>query len=232
MLDVGAGTIVVYGDLACPWATCAVARLHRARQALGLAEEVRFDHRAFPLELVNARPTPKPTLDAEIPAVGAIEPGFGFQVWTAPEWAWPGSVLLALEAVQAAKSQGLAASEQVDLALRRAMFAESACISLRSVVLDVAATCDAIDMGALTTALDRGDGRRAVLDQWRAIDRSGVKGSPHLFLPDGTSSHNPGIRLHWEGTPGEGGFPVVDADDPSVYEDLVRRAAPATAGAR
>lgn len=30
--------------------------------------------------------------------------------------------------------------------------------------------------------------------------------------------------MHWEGDK-PGGFPVVDAGDPSVYDDLVRRAA-------
>jgi hypothetical protein len=32
--------------------------------------------------------------------------------------------------------------------------------------------------------------------------------------------HNPGIELHWE----EGRFPVIDKDDPSIYEELLERA--------
>jgi len=52
----------------------------------------------------------------------------------------------------------------------------------------------------------------------------GVKGSPHLFPSDGTDAHNPGIRMHWEAEPGRG-FPVIDADDPSVYDSLVTTAA-------
>jgi hypothetical protein len=36
--------------------------------------------------------------------------------------------------------------------------------------------------------------------------------------------HNPGIAMHQVGEPGAG-FLVVDADDPGVYEELVRRAA-------
>jgi predicted DsbA family dithiol-disulfide isomerase len=225
MLDVRPGTIVVYSDIACPWATCAVARLHRVRRELGLDRDVRFDHRAFPLELVNARPTPMPTLEAEIPVLGAIEPGFGFQIWTAPEWTWPATVLFALEAVQAVKAQGLEASEQLDLALRHALFAESRCIALRTVVLDVAAACPLVDVDALVDAVEAGACRQAVLDQWRAAEPCGVKGSPHLFLADGTEVHNPGIEMHWDGKPGHGGFPVVDADDPAVYEDLLARAA-------
>lgn len=51
-----------------------------------------------------------------------------------------------------------------------------------------------------------------------------VQGSPHFFLADGSDVHNPGIELHWEGEPGSG-FPVVDTDDPSAIDELVRRAA-------
>ncbi len=54
-----------------------------------------------------------------------------------------------------------------------------------------------------------------------------VRGSPHFFLADGSDVHNPGIGLHWA----DAGYPVVDADDPGVYEDLVRRAADAAQGA-
>jgi hypothetical protein len=54
--------------------------------------------------------------------------------------------------------------------------------------------------------------------------REDVQGSPRFFLADGTDIHNPGIAMHQIGSPGAG-FPVLDADDPSVYEDLVRRAA-------
>jgi hypothetical protein len=58
--------------------------------------------------------------------------------------------------------------------------------------------------------------------------RDDVQGSAHLFFADAYQTHNPGVRMHWEGDAGAG-FPVVDADDPSVFADLVARAA-ATAG--
>jgi hypothetical protein len=51
-------------------------------------------------------------------------------------------------------------------------------------------------------------------------------GQPQLFFADGYDMHNPGIQLHWVGEAGTG-FPVVDSDDPSVFGDLVRRAAAA-----
>ncbi len=222
MAPVAAGTIMVWSDIACPWATAAVHHLHAARARLGLVGAVTLDHRAFPLELLNSRPTPKAILDAEVPVVGAIAADFGFSVWTADPAAFPSTVLLALEAVQAAKEQSLAASDRLDLALRRALFAESRHVGMRHVVLDVAARVPEVDAVALEAALDDGRGRRAVIDQWRTVPEADIQGSPHVFLPDGSDVHNPGVTMHWVGSK-PGGFPVVDAHDPAVYEDLLTR---------
>jgi predicted DsbA family dithiol-disulfide isomerase len=227
MVKVAPGTVVVYSDIACPWAHVAVSRLHRTRQELGLSENVRIDHRAFPLEVVNQRPTPFKVLSAEIPVAGAVEPDAGWQVWQGGEGTWPVSSLLALEAVQAAKSVlGIEPSERLDRALRRALFAQSRCISMRHVILDVAR--EALGPAAadsLREAIDSGAARSAVLDQCETARTSeAVKGSPHVFLPDGTDAHNPGVTVRWQGDHGVG-FPVVDADDPSVYKRLLDRAA-------
>lgn len=223
-MDVAPGTIVVWSDLGCPWAHCAVSRLLRTRAELGLDQRVHLDHRAFPLELYNERPVAKRINDVEIPVLGAIEPQAGWQTWQRPDHEYPVTTLLALEAVQAAKEQGPAAAEQLDRGLRRAFFAESRCIGLWSVILDVAGACPAVDVEALHKALLDGRGRRAVFDHFEQAGSDEVKGSPHLFLPDGTDAHNPGVQMHWEGKPGVG-FPVIDADDPGVYRDLLERAA-------
>jgi predicted DsbA family dithiol-disulfide isomerase len=226
-VNVPPGTIVVYSDIACPWAHLAVARLHRYRRELGLEQQVRFDHQAFPLEVFNERPTPYRVLAAEIPVVGALEPEAGWQVWQGDPATWPVSSLLAMEAVQAAKSIcGLEASEQLDRALRVAMFGESRCITMRHVVLDVArAALDADRADSLREALDSGEFRSAVLDQCETARTSDVvKGSPHVFLPDGSDAHNPGVQMHWVGEHGRG-FPVVDADEPNVYKSLLEAAA-------
>ncbi|MBW3645362.1 MAG: DsbA family protein [Actinobacteria bacterium] len=224
MIDVTPGTILVFSDIACPWAGVAVHRLHACRSRLGLDGEVELDHHAFPLELVNQRPISKRVFDAEVPVAGALVPDAGWQMWQRPAAEWPVTTLPALEAVQAAKAQGLAASAALDLALRRALFAESRCISLRPVVLEVARSCPEVDVTALAEALDDGRARRQVMDdlEWAQTDE--VQGSPHLFLADGSDTHNPGVELHWLGAHGRG-FPVVDTDDPSVYDDLLRRAA-------
>ncbi len=225
MIDVAPGTIAVYTDLGCPWSHLAVHRLLSTRAAMGLDAEVTLDHRPFLLEDVNAEPTPRRILDAEIPVLGGLDPGAGWQMWQAEEWAWPVTMLLPMEAVQAAKAQSLKASEQLDRALRVAFFGRSRCVSLHSVVLEVAAGCSEVDVDALAEALDDGRARRPLLDQHRGAEASDeVNGSPHLFLPDGTNAHNPGIEMHWEGEHGRG-FPVVTKDDPSIYGDLLVQAA-------
>lgn len=224
-MQVAPGTIVLWSDIGCPWAHVAVSRLHRSRAELGLDDRVRIDHRPFPLELFNERPTPYPVLAGEVPVLHALDPDAGWQVWKAPSWEWPVTTLPALEAVQAAKRQSLAASEQLDRALRRALFADSRCVSLRTVVLEVASTCDAVDVDTLAAAVDAGAGRAEVIEGWRTASDLGVQGSPHVFLADGGDAHNPGITMHKAH-----GMPVVDHDDPGVYADLVKRASEASPG--
>jgi predicted DsbA family dithiol-disulfide isomerase len=229
MIDVASGTVVVYSDLTCPWAHLAVHRLLTTRHDLGLDNEVVLDHRAFVLEVANRRPTPRRVLDAEIPVVGGLEPAAGWQIWQDDASRWPVTALPALEAVQAAKEQGLRQSERLDRGLRAALFARSKCISMRHVILDVADGCG-LDVDRLAGALDDGRARRAVMEQHAAAVAGGaagegpVQGSPHLFLPDGTDCHNPGIEMHWHGEHGRG-FPVVTADDRTIYGDLLVRAA-------
>jgi predicted DsbA family dithiol-disulfide isomerase len=202
----------------------AVHRLHVNRERLGLDEQVRFDHRAFPLEIMNRRPTPKRLYDAEIPVAGGLDPDAGWQMWQDDDSNYPVTTLPALEAVQAAKEQSLAASEQLDRALRVAFFGESRCISMRHVILEVAEKCDRVDADVLAEAIDTGRARASVLEQAREAERSEVQGSPHVFLSDGFSVHNPGLELRWAGRKGAG-FPIVTSDDPGVYETILQRAA-------
>jgi predicted DsbA family dithiol-disulfide isomerase len=222
-MDVAAGKIVVFSDIGCPWAHVAVARLHTARSRLGLDDDVRIDHRVFALELANERATPWRILHGEIPVTAAIEPAAGWQPWQASPFEWPVSTLLAMEAVQAAKEQSLRASEALDRALRVALFAENRCVTMRHVVLDVARHCDLVDADALATSLDEGRFRRLVVEQWRGAAEQGVRGSPHVFV-NGLDLHNPGITMRMlEGS--ARGFPVIDGDEPGVYDDLLTRAA-------
>ncbi len=218
-IHVEPGTIVLYSDVACGWATLALHRFYAARAEAGLEDAVRVDHRLFLLEDVNAFPLPKDFVDGEIPVFAELAPDFGFQPWAGQDADWPVTTLLANEAVHAAKAQGPAAAEELDLALRRALWAESRTISMLHEILDVADACPSVDATALREALDDGRARGRMMSDYRA-NRESVQGSPHFFLVDGSDVHNPGIEMHLEDE-----VPVVDRDDRDAMSRLVRQAA-------
>ncbi|MEV6412773.1 DsbA family protein [Kribbella sp. NPDC051718] len=221
---VAPGTIVVYSDIWCSFAHLAVHRLHTTRARLGLEGQVGFDHHAFPLELLNGHSSPRPGTDSEVSAIGRLDPEAGWKLWQAPDWTYPTTTVPALEAVQAAKEQGLAASEALDLALRKTFWVESRCISLRSVLLEVAAETGAVDVDRLAEALDDGRARKLVMADFAVSQTNAVQCSPHLFLADGTNAANPGVEVHYTDAYGTG-FPIATADDPSIYETLLLQAA-------
>jgi predicted DsbA family dithiol-disulfide isomerase len=224
-LAIEPGTVVVYSDIGCPWAHIAVWRLHDARRRLRLTDAVHLDHRVFPLELFNSQPTPRDELEAEVDVCTQIAPLAGWQRWSAPEWAWPVTMLPAMEAVQAAKEQSATASEELDIGLRRAFWAESRCISLRHVILEVASECDSVDLVRLADAMDSGRARRAIFEQWEIAKTDTVNGSPHLFLADGWNAENPGLELDWRQRDDGQWTPTLVRDDSDVYLEIVRRAA-------
>ena len=177
-MEVARGTIAVWSDLGCPWSHAVVWRLWDARRRLGLVDRVRFDHHAFPLELFNSEPTPRRRIDAEWPVAERLAPRAGWQPWSAPPESYPVTLLPPMEAVLAAKEQSLAASEELDRGLRRAFFAESRCISLRHVILEVGSECDSLDLAALA------DGAR----------RRPARAAAHGRLGDGARRRGPGLR--------------------------------------
>lgn len=215
---------MLYSDIGCPWGSLTVHRLRRHRSRRGLDAEVVIDHRAFPLELFNQQLVSKRTIDAESVIIGAHEPSLGWSPWHRAERHYPFTTLLPMEAVQAAKAAvgGLRAGEDLDAALRQAWFAESRSIHLWAELLAVAADVASVDAAALETELRSGAGRAAVFRQWEDA-KAVAKGSPHLFLADGTSWHNPGISHDWSGG-ANGGMPRITADDDSVYDDILDRA--------
>ena len=219
------GTIQVWSDLGCPWSHAVVWRLWDARRRLGLEDRIRFDHHAFPLELFNDEPTPRWHVDVEAPVVATIAPRAGWQPWSAPDSAWPVTLLPPMEAVQAAKLQSLEAAEALDRGLRRALYGESRCISLRHVILEVANETDALDVAELAAALDDGRARRILMGDFRVARGDEVRGSAHLWAPDGTNEQNPGIEIGWEDDGSPYGRYWIRGDDPVAIDDLVRRAA-------
>lgn len=220
-----AGVVVLYSDIGCPWGSLAVHRLRRRRAERGLDDEVRIDHRAFPLELFNEQVTPKTIVDSEVAVVGSHEPDLAWRPWSRKEREYPSTTLLPLEAVQAAKAEavgGLRASEDLDAALRSAWYADSRSIHLWSELLAIAAELPTVDADALAARLRDGAGRAEVFAQWDESKRH-AQGSPHLHLTDGTSVHNPGITLEWTDQQ-FAGMPRIAADDVGTYDDLLDRA--------
>jgi predicted DsbA family dithiol-disulfide isomerase len=224
VVDVAPGTIAIFSDLLCPFAHVLVHRLFTARRRLGLASAVRFDHHAFPIELLNQAPGTRIGSDSEIPALGALEPDAGWQLWQGPDHHYPSTVLLAFEAVQAAKAQSLEASERLDRALRQAFWASSRPIQMHHEILAIAADTAGIDVDRLDAALRAGTARAAVFADAAVAASDAVTLSPHVFLADGTDVANPGITVHWHGDWAKG-FPVIDHDDSSVVDDLLIRTA-------
>ncbi|WP_019886444.1 DsbA family oxidoreductase [Streptomyces purpureus] len=214
--------ITFWSDIGCPWATLALHTLHAAADARG--QELLIDHRAFPLELFNSQPTPKLIVDAEVVMLGAHRPELGWRLWAGHEWEYPSSILPALEAVQAAKAPevgGLHGSDQLDTALRRAFYVDHRCISIHSVILDIAEGCAHVDAKALEAALARGAGRREVYEQWHQAQGPEIQGSPHLFAPGGWAVHNPGAHYTYNGSPETGGFPRLDRYDAGWADELL-----------
>ncbi len=212
--------IQVWSDLLCPFAHVAIHRLRVARERLGV--DVVLDHHTFALELFNG-PHPRPGTDSEAVGLGQLEPAAGFRLWSQPDWAYPSTVLLAAEAVHAAKEQGPKASEELDHALRKAFWLESRSIAHRQVILDVA-TEIGIDTTALAAALDDGRARSIMMADHAVAVTDAIQGSPQFVLPDGSSVHNPGITVRWEGPFAEG-YPIAQNTDPGWAERLLKQAA-------
>lgn len=216
-------TIAIFSDLICPFTHVTMHRLFTARTRLGLDDTIRFRHHAFPIELLNAAPGTRHGSDSEIPTLGPLEPDARWQIWQGPDYHYPNTVLLAFEAVQAATAQSLRVGENYDRALRRAFWGESRPIQMHHELIGIAKTIEHLDIDTLEAALRHGTYRSAVFDDFDLARSDAIEMSPHLFLADGTNAANPGIDVHWQG-PWASGFPVVDTNDPSAIEQLLRHA--------
>ncbi len=213
--------VTVWSDLGCPWGTLALVSLRRAIEEA--EAPVQIDHRVFPLELFNKIPTPKNIIDSEIVAISGLLPELGWTRWNAPDSSYPVTMLPAMGAVQAAKADavgGLRASDQLDAALRRAYYTESRCISIPSVILEVAETCPALDIAALAREIAAGRGLAEIYAQFETAQGDRVQGSPQLLTAGGYDAHNPGASYSWTGPP-PGGFPRVEGYDAGWADQLV-----------
>lgn len=196
----GTSTVDVWSDIHCPWALIAVHRLRAARDRHGL--DVVFVPRAWPLEWVNGHGTPRAIVTTETAALAGHEPEL-FNLYQNDSW--PSTFLPAFELVAATRRRhGLRAAEEVDYALRLAFFRDSVDVSVRfglGLALErAAAACPTIDTEAVLDEWLRANPRADVVDDFAASAGLPIQGSPQVFWPDGTTTHNPGMTDHaWSG---------------------------------
>lgn len=213
LVNLDQGVVTVWSDIGCPWATLALHTLRSRGDELGI--DLLIDHRAFPLELFNGRPTPKGIIDVEVTAIAGLVPALGWRPWSGPESGYPVTTVPGLAAVQAAKTAsigGLRASGELDHVLRQAFYGEGRCISVYSEIMEAAARCPSIYLPAFEASIESGVGHAEVFRQWSTARSLPVQGSPHIFVNDRFAQHNPGVHYHWTARPGEG-FPRFEHYD-------------------
>jgi predicted DsbA family dithiol-disulfide isomerase len=209
----------VWSDLHCPWALVCVHRLRVARAEQGLDDEIVINPRAWPLEWVNERGTPRDIVPTETLVLAAEEP----TLFSAYENAsWPSTFLPAFELVAAARrAGGPRAAEEVDYAVRLAFFRDSVDVSIEHGLRHALASASnhhAVDADTVLDLWQHEPVRRDVLADYRLSRTLPIQGSPQVFLPDGRTFHNPGLTEHdWER-----GIPRIHHRDPGRPAEIIR----------
>lgn len=205
-------TIQVWSDIHCPWASVAVHRLRRARDEHGL--DVVFDQRAWPLEWVNESGSPRHIVEPETAVLANHEPEL-FSKFSGDSW--PSTFLPAFELVAAARRAfGVRAAEDVDHALRLRFFRDSADVSLRH---ELRAACElaGVDADAVLDVWQTQPVRADVVADYTRSLELPIQGSPQVFWPDGSTTHNPGMTDHeWVR-----GVPRIASADAAACERLL-----------
>lgn len=190
----------VWSDLHCPWALITVHRLRVAREQLGL--DVTFAPRAWPLEWVNEHGTPRSIVTTETAALAGHEPEL-FNAYQAESW--PSTFLPAFELVAAARRvDGLRAAEDVDYAVRLAFFRDAADVSILAGLRHALAVAQELNPTLRPEQVlemwTAGNPRADVAEDYRISRSLPIQGSPQIFWPDGSTTHNPGMTgHHWSG---------------------------------
>lgn len=205
-------TIQVWSDIHCPWASVAVHRLRRARDEHGF--DVVFDQRAWPLEWVNESGSPRHIVEPETAVLANHEPEL-FSKFSGDSW--PSTFLPAFELVAAARRAfGVRAAEDVDHALRLRFFRDSADVSLRH---ELRAACElaGVDADAVLDVWQTQPVRADVVADYTRSLELPIQGSPQVFWPDGSTTHNPGMTDHeWVR-----GVPRIASADAAACERLL-----------
>ncbi|MGH2531370.1 MAG: DsbA family oxidoreductase [Thermomicrobiales bacterium] len=201
--------IEMYADLSCPFAYVTHARWRQLRpEYAGRAEII---HKCLALEYVNREPTPKPTIEVELPILLLGEPEIPYAPWRAAASEWPVTFWPAFEAVKCAERQGLAAADDLAWAIRVAFFAEHRCVSMRHVLLDLAERVG-LDQERFTRDFDSGVAKGSVIEEARdGWERLKAPGSPTWALPSGVMVSELGLpELDLD----QGGRPIQHAPAP------------------
>lgn len=184
--------VELYADLACPFAYVAHARWRRLRDEY--AGRLALAHRSLALEYVNREPTPMTLVETEIAVLAKHEPDLPYQPWSAPPSAWPVTIWPAFEAVKCAERQSLAIADDLAWAIRVALFGHSQCISMRHVLLEIAAGVPGIDLARFEADFDRGVAKHLVIEEAkRGWEELRVPGSPTFVLPHGRQVAAPAL---------------------------------------
>jgi predicted DsbA family dithiol-disulfide isomerase len=188
--------IDIWSDLHCPWASIAVHRLRQARERRGL--DVVLVPRAWPLEWVNGHGTPRDIVTTETAALASHEPEL-FSAFTGDSW--PSTFLPAFELVAAARrAHDVRAAEDVDYALRLAFFRDGVDVSVLAGLrqaLELAQQFNPGIDGERILSVWMNTATRADVDADYIVSKSlPIQGSPQVFWPDGSTTHNPGMTDH------------------------------------
>jgi hypothetical protein len=147
---------------------------------------------------VNGHGTPRDIVTTETAALASHEPDL-FSAFTGGSW--PSTFLPAFELVAAARrSAGTRAAEDVDYAIRLAFFRDGVDVSvlagLRRALELAEQSHPGID-GEHILGLWMNGATRADVDADYILSRSlPIQGSPQVFWPDGSTTHNPGMTDH------------------------------------
>lgn len=175
--------VALYADLSCPYAFVTAFRLRRLRDEY--RGRIAIVHKSLALEYVNREPTPKKVLDNELPLLALEEPDLPYQPWHRPASEWPVTFWPAFEAVKCAERQGLDKADDMAWAIRVAFFRDSACVSMRHVLIDLAEQAG-LDVDRFVADFDAGVGKAQVIEEAReGWERLRVPGSPTFVLPSG-----------------------------------------------
>lgn len=187
--------IEVYGDIGCPFTHVSLRKVVELRGAMG-RPEVAIRVLPWPLELVNGHPIDAALVAREISDIRAqVAPSMfaGFDPAR-----YPSTTLDALALVEVAYEAGPAEGERASLALRDAVFERGLDVGEPAVLASLAA-----ELGLKEPAPAH---KAAVITQWHAGQRRGVKGSPHFFCGE-TDAFCPALEISHSET---GGFRVGD----------------------